>query len=418
MHTDSMVYEELPGVRRSLRIAVVTETYPPEVNGVAGTAARFVEGLRAAGHQIQLVRPRQANEIQVSNSEQFLVRGLAIPNYPSLKLGLPARRALERLWSLRRPDVVHIVTEGPLGWSALRAAEKLRLPAVSDFRTNFHAYSAHYGVGWLKKPILAYLRKFHNRTLFTLVPTDAIRHDLAAAGLRRLRVIARGVDTGLFDPARRDEALRASWGAGPRDPVLLHVGRIAAEKNLPGLAAAWEAARSRAPNARLVLVGDGPERRAFQARFPEAIFAGVRKGEDLAAHYASGDVFLFPSLTETYGNVTLEAMASGLAVVAFNYAAAADLIRHGASGLLAPYGDGEAFARLAAGLAAAPARATHFGAQARNEAATRGWDRVVRQLEATLLIAADSGVSGMPVDKWGPTPVSPIGPGQLKTSVK
>ena len=264
------------------------------------------------------------------------MRGLAIPRYPSLKMGLPARRALERLWTLRRPDLVHIVTEGPLGWSALQAAEKLKLPAVSDFRTNFHAYTTHYGVGWLKKPIFGYLRKFHNRTLFTMVPTEAMRNDLAALGFRGLRVIARGVDTQLFDPARRDEKLRASWGAAPGDPVLIHVGRIAAEKNLPCLAAAYEAARERTPRAKLVLVGDGPERRALQARFPDAVFAGQRKGEDLAAHYASGDIFLFPSLTETYGNVTLEAMASGLAVVAFNYAAAADVIKHGASGMLVP----------------------------------------------------------------------------------
>src|SRR5262245_46184244 len=146
---EGLVYEELPGLRRSLRVAVVTETWPPEVNGVAGTAARFAEGLRGAGHQIQLVRPRQAHDAS-SSQEEFLVRGLAIPKYPSLKLGLPARRALERLWTLRRPDAVHIVTEGPLGWSALKAAEKLKLPVVSDFRTNFHAYSLHYGVGWLK----------------------------------------------------------------------------------------------------------------------------------------------------------------------------------------------------------------------------------------------------------------------------
>ena len=206
MRTDTssstLVFEELPGVQRSLRIAVVTETYPPEVNGVAGTAARFVEGLRAAGHQIQLVRPRQKEELSEKNPDEVLVRGLAIPSYPSLKLGLPARRALERLWSLRRPDVVHIVTEGPLGWSALQAAEKLKLPVVSDFRTNFHAYSAHYGVGWLKKPILAYLRKFHNRTLFTLVPTDAIRHDLAGMGFRSLRVIARAGSNSLVSTPR------------------------------------------------------------------------------------------------------------------------------------------------------------------------------------------------------------------------
>ena len=409
MHADTIIFEELTGVRRSLRIAVVTETYPPEVNGVATTAARFVEGLRARGHQIQLVRPRQSNEV-LSNQDDFLVRGLAIPKYPSLKMGLPARRALERLWTLRRPDIVHIVTEGPLGWSALQAAEKLKLPAVSDFRTNFHAYSAHYGVGWLKKPILAYLRKFHNRTLFTLVPTEAMRTELAGHRFRGLRVIARGVDTRLFDPARRNNTLRASWGAGPADPVLIHVGRLAAEKNLACLAAAYEAARKRSPRAKLVLVGDGPERRALQQRFPEAIFAGVRKGEDLAMHFASGDLFLFPSLTETYGNVTLEAMASGLAIVAFNYAAAAEVIRHGASGLLAPYGDTDSFARLTAGLAAAPARATQFGVQARYEATGRGWTKVVEQLEATLLIAADAGISGIKLDKWGQTPFFSFSP--------
>jgi glycosyltransferase involved in cell wall biosynthesis len=275
MHADPIVFEDLPGVRRSLRVAVVTETYPPEVNGVSVTAARFVDGLRARGHEIQLIRPRQAQDAEKQLNE-VLVRGLSIPSYPALKMGLPARRTLEQLWTLRRPDVVQIVTEGPLGWSALRAAEKLKLPAVSDFRTNFHAYSAHYGVGWLKKPIAAYLRKFHNRTLFTFVPTDALRQELAAIGFRGLRVIARGVDTRLFDPARRSDALRAQWGAGPADPVLLHVGRLAAEKNLPCLAAAYAAAKARVPATKLVLVGDGPERRALQARFPEAVFAGVR----------------------------------------------------------------------------------------------------------------------------------------------
>src|SRR5215471_14282867 len=210
------VLEEMPGERRSLRLAVVTETYPPELNGVASTASRFVQELRILGHQVQLVRPRQSNSDAVKGEpgfEQHLVRGLAIPRYPDLKLGLPAKRSLERLWAFRRPDVVHVVTEGPLGWSALRAAAKLKLPVVSDFRTNFHTYSEHYGVGWLKKPILAYLRKFHNRTLCTLVPTEPLRSDLAAAGFRRLRVLARGVDARLFDPARRDEALRESWGA-------------------------------------------------------------------------------------------------------------------------------------------------------------------------------------------------------------
>jgi glycosyltransferase involved in cell wall biosynthesis len=386
--------EQFAGARRSLRAAVVTETYPPEVNGVSLTIARFVEGLRLRGHDLQLVRPRQdgADRAAVAAGyHEVLTRGMAIPHYPSLKLGLPAKRALERLWTYRRPDVVHIVTEGPLGWSALRAADKLRIPAVSDFRTNFHAYSRHYGIAWLGKPILAYLRKFHNRTLCTMVPTETLRADLAALGFRGLRVVSRGVDGALFNPARRSEALRASWGAASSDPVLLHVGRIAPEKNLDALLGAFAAARAREPRTRLVLVGDGPARSELQARCPEAILAGMQRGENLAAHYASADVFLFPSLTETYGNVTAEAMASGLAVIAFDYAAAAALIRHGNNGLLARFGDAEAFCALAAGLVADPAAITALGAAARHTAESHDWTRVVRQLESVLEVAAAAG---------------------------
>jgi glycosyltransferase involved in cell wall biosynthesis len=388
--------EDFPGERRSLRLAVVTETYPPELNGVANTAARFVEELRVLGHQVQLVRPRQSESETVRGEagfEQFLVRGLAIPRYPDLKLGLPAKRSLERLWTFRRPDVVHVVTEGPLGWSALQAAAKLKLPVVSDFRTNFHAYSQHYGVGWLKKPILAYLRKFHNRTLCTLVPTDALRADLAATGFKRVKVIGRGVDTRKFDPSLREDALRASWGAGPGDPVVLYVGRLAAEKNLDTLVGAYKEVRQRAPSAKLVLVGDGPQRKALQKQLPEATFAGVRSGRDLARHFASGDLFLFPSLTETYGNVTLEAMASGLAVVAFNYAAAANAIAHGENGVLVSYGDSMKFVREAGEVAANLARARTMGQGAREAASGLGWDRLARELEAVLVAAAEGRVA-------------------------
>jgi glycosyltransferase involved in cell wall biosynthesis len=382
--------EQFPRARRSLRIAVVTETYAPEVNGVALSAERFVEGLRRREHEIQLVRPRQHQDgsDRAGGMQDVLTHGVPIPNYPGLRMGLPAARELARLWSGNRPDVVHVLTEGPLGWSAVSAARKLKLPVISDFRTNFHTYSRHYGVGWLGKPILAYLRKFHNRTLWTLVPTEALRAQLAGLGFRDVRVVSRGVDTALFDPARRSESLRAGWGVGPADPVLLHVGRIAAEKNLATLLSAYAAARAQEPRSRLVLVGDGPARSEIQARCPDAIFAGTRRGEDLATHYASADVFLFPSLTETYGNVTLEALASGLAVVAFDYAAAAEIVRHGDNGLLAPMGDAGAFAALAASAVSDIARARAMGFNARESALKLGWDLVVRQLETLLEVAA------------------------------
>ena len=164
--------------------------------------------------------------------------------------------------------MVHIVTEGPLGWSALQAALKLKLPVSSDFRTNFHAYSRHYGVGWLQRPIAAYLRKFHNRTQLTMVPTEALRRDLATRGFRNLRVVARGVDTALFTPARRSDSLRAGWGAAPDDPVILHVGRLAPEKNLEPVVNAFEQIRRSEPRAKLVFVGDGPARAGLQRAAP------------------------------------------------------------------------------------------------------------------------------------------------------
>lgn len=413
---DTILVNDFLPARRSLRVAVVTETYPPEVNGVAATIARVVNGLRQRGHQLQLVRPRQdgasaaAAAVQTASPlDEVLLRGLPIPRYPQLKMGLPARHALQRLWTAQRPDVVHLVTEGPLGWSALQAAVKLRLPVVSDFRTNFHAYSAHYGVGWLRTPVMAYLRKFHNRTACTMVPTAALQGELSAAGFERLRVVARGVNTQLFDPAHRSEALRASWGAAPETLVALCVGRLAPEKNLGTVLAAAEAmaatlgsaAHGASPRLRLVLVGDGPERARLQQRRPDAVFAGLRRGDDLAAHYASADVFLFPSTTETFGNVVPEAMASGLAVLAYDHAAAGQLIRDGDNGLLVRLDDTAAFCNAAQRLAATPLRWRALGLQARATAAPLGWGHIVEAIEAEYATAMAGTPKAAP-ERWSP----------------
>lgn len=388
MNGTDLVLQNFPAAMRSLRIAMVTETYPPEINGVAMTMGRIVAGLQDRGHTVQLIRPRQSASDQPAQQERFeevLQRGVPIPRYDALKLGLPAKQALTRLWAKQRPDIVHVVTEGPLGWSALSAANKLRLPVATDFHTNFHSYSEHYGVGWLKKPITAYLRKFHNKAQRTLVPTASLRDELQALGLARLQVVARGVDTGLFHPGRRSAELRASWGAGDGDLVVTYVGRLAPEKNLPLVVQAWNEMRKLRPHAKLVLVGDGPERAKLQRDNPGIVFAGMRTGEDLAAHYASGDVFLFPSITETYGNVTIEAMASGLAVVAYDYASAREHIRHHVNGLLAPFDNGDAFINLAAALARDDARVRELGARARETAGRLDWTCIVAEFERAML---------------------------------
>ena len=389
MQASDLLLEQLPVARRRLRVAMVTETYPPEINGVAMTIGRAVGALQARDHQVQLIRPRQRADGAPLPAqeplEQVLRPGIPIPRYAGLNMGLPAKRLLLRLWTLRRPDVAHIATEGPLGWSAMAAARKLGIPVLAGFHTNFHSYSRHYGLGWLKKPIHAYLRKFHNQARLTVVPTRALRDELTRQGYRNIEVLARGVDAELFSPVHRSEDLRREWGVGPDDLVVIYVGRVAPEKNLPLLLRAFAAIARHRPDARLVLVGDGPDAAALRASHPQFIHAGPRTGLDLSRHYASADLFLFPSLTETFGNVVLEAMASGLATLAYDYAAATEHLRHEDNGLVAPFGDEAAFIALAERLAAQPGDIPKWAARARETALAISWEGIHDRLEQLYL---------------------------------
>jgi glycosyltransferase involved in cell wall biosynthesis len=384
-----------------LHIAIVTETYPPEVNGVAMTLGRMVQGLLQRGHRVSLTRPRQhAEDMPAASAMETttLVRGLPIPGYAGLKFGLPAARLLCRQWRAERPDVVQVVTEGPLGASAIGAARELGIPVVSEFHTNFHAYSRHYGFAWLENLVALHLRRLHNRSRMTLVPSHQLGVDLVRRGYRGVRVVARGVDTRLFNPARRSDALRSSWNAAGDDLVVAHVGRLAPEKNLSLVLSTFEAIHRYAPRARLLLVGDGPLRRKLEKAHPQHIFAGMRHGEDLATHYASADLFLFPSMTETYGNVTLEALASGLPVVAYRMAAAAELIRHGDNGMLAAPGASDQFVRAALDLVTRPAARRRAAEAAPQSVAALDWELIHDRLVAALHDAIADPVSRAAAD--------------------
>ena len=387
---DLLWVEDYLPPQRSLRIAVVTETWPPEINGVAITLSRLVRGLCQRNHEIQLIRPRQSKHEQASSAgamHELLLQGLPIPHYPQLKMGLPSKRALLRAWTLKRPDLVHIATEGPLGWSALQAARRLRLPVTSDFRTNFHTYSQHYGLAWLSKPIMAYLRKFHNHTACTMVPTKLLQADLSRQGFANLRVVARGVDTRLFSPAHRCDSLRGQWQADPDTLVLLSAGRLAAEKNLDLVIQAYHALQPSTAKVRLVVAGDGPYLDEFKKRCPDAVFLGMCSHEVLARVYANADLFLFPSLTETFGNVTLEALASGTPVLAFDCAAASELVQTGHNGMLVQGNRSEDYIASALEIAREPQRLMAMREATRHSVVALDWQQIVLQVEGIFLQA-------------------------------
>lgn len=362
-----------------MRIAIVTETWPPEVNGVALTVQSLAHGLQRNGHVVEVIRPIQSSDRSESSPPAFaelLVSSMALPRYPGLRLGMPSLSRLLRHWRSSRPQALYVATEGPLGHGALSAAKRLGIPACTGFHTRFDDFIAAYGFPWLTPLVFAGMRRFHNRAQATLVPTGELADFLRQQGFSRISLLRRAVDTELFHPRRRSESLRKDWGIGARDIAVIHVGRLAKEKNLDLAVQAFRQIQHDHPGARLVIVGDGPERARIALANPDIVFAGMRHGEDLSCHYASGDLFLFPSTSETFGNVTIEAMACGLPVIAFDYGAAREHIVDGQCGIGIPIGDRAAFVSAARQLASAPSRRARMGRAARAAVASLSPDSV------------------------------------------
>ena len=368
-----------------MRIGIVSETYPPEINGVALTVHGLAAGLAKRGHSIDLIRPRQSTSLENEPGiDVTSVRGGALPRYPGLRFGLPAGRTLRKHWGQQRPDAIYVATEGPLGWSAVRAAKRLGIPVSSGFHTRFDSYANHYGVGLLTPLVRGYLSRFHQRSGATLVPTDALVRELQAMGIPNARLLRRAVDTQLFHPRHRDEALRASWGVAPNVPVVLYVGRIAAEKNLDLAVRAFRALQQQLPAARYVWVGDGPARAALEAAHPDFIFVGVQRNDALARHYASADMFPFPSLSETFGNVIVEALAAGLPVVAYAEGAAREHLKNGVNGYCIESGNEAAFIDATCRVGSNPALIRHMGRAAHAGMAGLSPNAVIQDFEALL----------------------------------
>lgn len=360
-----------------MRITLVTETYFPQINGVSRTLDRLVTGLREQGDQVQLLIPRYREPGEARPDDLSVVGypAFALPFYREILLPLVTPGRIRRQLQSFKPDIVHIATEGPLGWAALRAARQLKLPTVSSFHTLFPAYLRSYGIGLLAPLAWRYLRWLHNATGATFCPTPSIRELLLEQGFENVRIWGRGVDSQRFNPAKRDPQLRRQLGFADNETVFLYAGRLAAEKNLPMLA---EAIRHLdRPEARLLLVGDGPLRKQLESRQdPRLVFTGYQRGEELARFYASADVMVFPSLTDTFGNVMLEAMASGLPVLGYRVPGPKDVIKDGVTGELVKEVSARAMAETMRHWLKGAIDLEYFATRARQEAASKSWSAI------------------------------------------
>lgn len=343
------------------------------------------------GHEVRVFRPDR-DDLPPPESDthyrQVPLPGMRIPGYSLLRLGWPAWGKLRAAWTEDRPDLVHVVTEGPLGASAVSTARRMGIPVTSSFHTNFHAYTRNYGFAVLNRMVLWWLRRVHNGTRRTFAPTDELCRELQGMGFRDMALLSRGIDTDCFDPAKRSEELRAEWGVKPGDRVVLHVGRMAPEKNYDLLFKIYAAMRNADSRLKFVLAGDGPLRDQLIARNPDCIFAGFYSREEIGRYYASADIYIHASLTETFGNVLTEAMASGLAVAGFDYAAGRQFIRHGENGLLAACDDPAALTRESVRLVENDPLRRQLGRQAREGFEAQSWENVIGRFENDLLTEA------------------------------
>ncbi len=320
-----------------MRIGLVSDTYTPQVNGVTTVVRRIVSLLRAQGHEALVVAPRYPGMATPSDPRELRIPSLAFPLYPDIRMSLPPFRQVAELFDAAPPDVVHVHTEGALGLAGRRWALRQGVPLVTTYHTNFPEYSRHYGVGFLEPVVWRWLRWFHRPASVTFTPGQAVRDDLARRGLSHAALWGRGVAPHFFHPGRRANSWRR-WLAGGDDTlIVLHVGRLAHEKNLGVLIEAWrQAYRVLGQRATFVVAGEGPEARRIESRLPFVRLLGFLPREDLATLYASADVSVFPSHTETCGLVALEAMASGSTVIAADAGGFRESIQAGTTGLLVP----------------------------------------------------------------------------------
>ncbi len=363
-----------------MRVALVTENFLPKIDGVTRTLAMLLEYLQRQRHQAIVLAPEGAPK-RYAGAPVYSTPGLPLPMYPELRILLPSPK-FKHVLGRFRPDVIHVADPMVLGAAAIFWAQSLDIPVVSSYHTNLATYLPYFHLGMLTEPTWAYRRFLHGLCQVTLCPSPSTALQLKQKGFSNVEVWPRGVNGALFTPRRRSAQWRQGITANPNARIILYVGRLSYEKNLEALLAAFKTIEHEEPDAHLVLIGDGPARQELEQALAgrRATFTGFLKGEALAEAYASADLFAFPSTTETFGQAVLEAMASGLPVIAFDAEGVRDLVRHNETGLLVPEGDNDAFTDGLRSLLRQPERQAAMHTLARSAAETRTWDSVLNDL--------------------------------------
>ena len=364
---------------RPLRVALVTSSYNFITDGVALTLNRLVGWLGTQGVQVKVFAPTGPKPALAHQGELISVPSMPLPGRPEYRLAFGLGSDAQRRLLDFKPDLIHIAVPDLLGLAALKLAQKHNIPVVASYHTRYETYLRHYWyLRGLEKPLKRYLRWFYGAAREVYVPSWSVRAALLADGLRdNFKPWPRGIDTARFDPRKRSTAWREHHGIGPDEIVVLHVSRLVREKRLDTLTAAL---RQLTVPHRVLIVGDGPEREFVQGELPNAIFTGFLAGEDLAAAYASSDIFVFPSDSESFGNVTLEAMASGLPCVCADATGSRSLVAAGETGFLAPADDAAAFARHITTLAQGRALRAALGGAARLRAQSFSWEETLAKM--------------------------------------
>jgi glycosyltransferase involved in cell wall biosynthesis len=375
-----------------MRIAVFTDTYLPEINGVTKTLGKLADYLGRNDHTFKIYSPTY-QEARSSDDTTTRAKSFAFPLYPECRVAFPAKKRWRQELEELKPDLIHLVTPFPVGLAGLSLAKKMKVPLVASYHTNFDAYLKCYHISFLKHIYWPFFRWFHNQCTYNLVPSLDTKGDLENSGVNNVRIWARGIEADLFSPAKRDDEWRRSLGLENKK-VILYVGRLGAEKSVMTLLKAMKSLNEthNGDDLHLVLVGDGPQRAKLERTAPDnATFVGFKRGDELHRIFASGDIFAFPSGTETLGNVVLEAMASGLPVVACGEGGIPDNVRHGETGLLHKYDNADDLAHQISTLLDNPDEATRLANAGRAYAESMSWDKIFDRLIADYEEACKNG---------------------------